>query len=166
MNGSPTPSFWLYAAIAALAVLRFLTRELRERKLRKATVYAIPIVLAILAGLSSFATLQAAPWESGRLTIAVIAALIVGLPFGLAVVHYSTVRRGESPAVFYAKGSATTVGIWIAALLLRMLGRAIVGTADQGNVFVLNTALVALLASAIFVVRLRFVQKAAVAQGP
>jgi len=157
------------AVITVLIVLfvigRFLARELRERRFAIGRIYALPAVLGaialVLIGLSAVREPQAV----GILAIACVAAVVVGAGIGYAVAHFTTVRVTNEPGVLYARGSLTTVAIWIVALLLRLVPRVALFSGGprvyaSGESIALNAALLVLLASALFFVRFRLVAAA------
>jgi hypothetical protein len=170
MPTSSSQTAWITIAFVALIVLRFLFRELRERRVRTRTIFLIPVIIGGLAIWFAYLTATLAPSALPSLPIAVAAALVVGGGLGLAIAHFTTVRTGP-PGFIYLRGSWITVAIWVGALLLRMVGRYVVtgsATGMAGRVtaagsagglspdyWLLNTALFVLLAGAALVVRLR-----------
>jgi hypothetical protein len=168
MQMPSSQTLWITIGFIGLIVLRFLIRELRERRVRTNTIFVIPAILGGLAVWFGYLTVTLAPSVVSVLPIAIAASLVVGAGLGLAVAHFTTVRVGP-PGIIFMRGSWITVMIWIVALLLRMLGRyAVTGSATgmmstssgrAGGVspdsWLLNTALIVLLAAAMVVVRIR-----------
>ena len=147
-------------AIGVLVVARFLVRELRERKIVLARIYLPPAILgAIAIALVADAAISR-PDATPFLAIACIAGLAFGAAVGYGVAHRTRVRVTDDPRVVFARGSLTTVAIWVGALALRLFGR-IAFSADAARAAhygaALNAALLVLLASALFFVRYRLV---------
>jgi hypothetical protein len=157
----PTPlgqTFWVTLAILIVVVLRFLARELRERRVRMSMLFVIPGFLGLIALWLCYLTLTRAPQFSGELALEALAALVVGTGIGLAVAHFTRVRSG-GPNLVLIRGSWITVAIWIGALLLRLAGRAAFATSNLDTQLLLNSGLVLMLAFATTVVRLRVLQE-------
>ena len=96
------------------------------------------------------------------LAIGSLAGIVAGTGIGLAVAHFTSVTPGPVPGVVLVKGSATTVAIWIFALLLRLVPRLILGASPHtpGTFLMLNAVLLVMLAIAIFTVRLQILRRA------
>lgn len=168
MQMPSSQTLWITVAFIGLIVLRFLFRELRDRRVRTASIFLVPVIIGGVAVWFGYLTATLAPSSLASLPIAVAASLVVGAGIGLAVAHFTTVRVGP-PGFIYMRGSWITVAIWVGALLLRMLGRyAVTGSATGMTSFssggaggispdywMLNTALFVLLFAATLVVRLR-----------
>jgi hypothetical protein len=167
MQMPSSQTIWITAGLIGLIVLRFLFRELRERRVRTQLIFLIPVILGGFAAVFGYMTLSLAPSEATSLAISIAASIVVGIVLGLAIAKFTTVRVGP-PGIIYMRGSWITVGIWIFALLLRMAGRFVVtgsatgmSSASSANglgtpeSLMLNTALLVLLAAAIATVRVR-----------
>lgn len=154
----------VWIAIAIAVVARFGFRELRERRVRLARLFIVPVVFGIVALTLIVAAGALAPHGLGALAGATVAGVVVGAAAGVGVARFTTVRSGGEPGIVYVRGSLATLAIWIAALALRMVARFNVGTHDAGNTAIANAALVVLLATAITIVRYRIYVEARVAR--
>jgi hypothetical protein len=154
MSSLPPQSLWIYLALVALIVVRFLMRELRVRRMALSRIWYAPAFVVAVAVWLAWTTLSAAPYVVPQLVIAVPAALVVGGALGWAVAHFTTVQNGGN-GIAIVRGSWITVAIWLFAFALRLVGRLAVGSAGLGEQLMLNTALVVLVAVAISVVRFR-----------
>ena len=157
MPTSNTP--WITLALVALVVVRFLARELRERRIVLARIYVIPAIVGALGLWLVWLTLARAPNQDLNLALGSLAGIAVGCGLGLAVARYTRVRA-DAPGVVLVRGSWATVAIWVGALLLRLAGRLLVGTANLGLTLMLNASLVVLVASALLMVRVQIVRAA------
>ena len=157
MPTSNTP--WITLALVALVVVRFLARELRERRIVLARIYLIPAIVGALGLWLVWLTLARAPNQDLNLALGSLAGIAVGCGLGLAVARYTRVRAG-APGVVFVRGSWATVAIWVGALLLRLVGRLLVGTTNLGLTLMLNASLVVLVASALLMVRVQIVRAA------
>ncbi len=163
MNGIPTgPNLLLTLLLVGAVVLRFLLRELRVRKIPLNRLFVLPLIFGLLVVLLVYATLSQSPDQLVPLLVGSLAALLAGTVIGLAVAHFTSVAAGPVPGVVLVRGSATTVAIWIAALLLRLIPRLILGATTHvaGTTLMLNAVLLVMLAVAIFVVRLQISRRA------
>jgi hypothetical protein len=160
LPGVPGISFTL--VLIAVVVLRFLARELRVRRMALSRLFVLPAIFALLVIFLVVVTIQQDPGQSFALCIGSLAALVVGAGIGVAVAHFTTVSAGAVPGVVLVRGSATTVAIWIVALLLRLVPRLILGAAPHtpGTFLMLNSVLLVMLAVAIFTVRLQILRRA------
>ncbi len=144
--------------IGLLVVGRFLQRELRERRFVVARIYLLPAIAgAVAIGLAAYAVIKR-PETAGVLAAASVVAIVLGAAIGYAVAHRTTVRVTADASVLYARGSLTTVAIWVGAVACRLLARvAFVSDPARAVHFgdALNAALLVLLASALFFVRYR-----------
>ena len=113
-------------AMIVLVVVRFLARELRDRRLPFNRFFAIPIVFALLCAFLIFVALSAAPELTLELGIGCAAAVVVGAGIGLAVNRFTSVRISDDRKAAIVRGSRITVAIWLGALALRWVGRVIV----------------------------------------
>jgi hypothetical protein len=160
MSDQPTGSttLWFTLAIVALVVVRFLARELRDRKIPINRVWIVPGVMFLLCAYLFATTLQIESDLLLEVLIGSIAGIAVGAAVGLAVDRFTTLRLSSDGKAMIVRGSMITVGIWIGALLLRLLGRFVAAkfsTHSLGMMMVLNTSFVFVIA----IVRLRYVQR-------
>jgi hypothetical protein len=149
--------------LLALVVLRFLARELRDRRIPLRRFYALPGVFAVLAALLVALDAASAPWLLPELLAGTPAGIAVGFAIGLAVDRFTSLRLDPGGTVAIVRGSWVTAGIWVAALLLRLLGRYVAWSAGLRSVGVsltLNAVLVVMLASAVLTLRLRLFSRA------
>jgi|SRR5271165_1843394 len=164
MNGLPAAGqgVWLTLVLVAVVVVRFLLRELRVRRMLLNRIYVLPAVFGLLVAFLFVTTLSQDPSQLTNLIVGSLAAVVIGAGVGLAVAHFTTVERGNASGVVLVRGSATTVAIWIGALLLRLVPRFVLGTVPHspGTTLMLNTVLLVLLWVAIAVVRLQIVRRA------
>jgi hypothetical protein len=140
--------------LVAFVIVRFLMRELRVRKMALSRIWYAPAFVGAIAVWLAYLTLSTAPYLAGTLAIAVLAGAVVGFPIGWAVAHFTTVQNGGN-GIAIVRGSWITVVIWLGALALRFVGRAVVHTSTQGEGFMLDTALIVLVGVSIAVVRYR-----------
>jgi hypothetical protein len=168
MPVSSSQTLWITLGFIGLIVLRFLFRELRERRVRTQIIFLIPGILGAFAIWLAYLTVSIAPTFATSLAISIGCAIVVGIGLGLAIAHFTSVRVGP-PGIIYMRGSWITVAIWIVALLLRMVGRFAVtgsatgmtaavsgaGSAGSPESLMLNTALLVLLCAATATVRVR-----------
>jgi hypothetical protein len=158
MSGGMEKNIGIGIAIAVLVIGRFLMRELRERRFLISRIYIVPAILGIFGiGLVVFASV-AHPDTIPVIAIACVAAIALGAVIGYGVARNTTVRVTDDPTVLFARGSAATVAIWLAALAIRLVAR-IPFLSDPSRYThwgeALNAALLVLLASALFFVRYR-----------
>jgi hypothetical protein len=155
---------WFTIAIVVLVVVRFLARELRVRKVPLSRFFLVPIVVCLLSLWLIFIAFETAPSLLLELTIGIIAAIAVGSGVGLAIDRYTTLSLSDDRKVAFIRGSWATVGIWVAALLLRQFGHFVAehvaDTHNFGMTMVLNATLLVLVAAAIVVLRLRLFARA------
>jgi hypothetical protein len=145
-------------ALVALVVVRFLYRELRQRKIRVRTLWIRPGILALFTALLIASAFAIPGVNLPVVAIAVAGGAAVGVVVGLLVAgSTSFAPAGERGAVL-AKGSAVTVAIWIGAIVLRLIARyAFAGAgAGQAEQFELNVGLLALVTAAFVVVAIAF----------
>ena len=153
---------WITLAVVLLVVLRFLARELRDRRMVLARIFLVPAIVGAIALYLIVLTVMQAPGLSAELAIGAVAAAIVGVGVGLAVNRFTTVRPAADPSAVIVRGSYATVAIWVAALLLRVVGRVLAEGANlgEGAILLLNACLLVLLGVAIVTVRLQIVRRA------
>jgi hypothetical protein len=144
--------------IGLLVIGRFLMRELRERRFLISRIYLVPVALGIIGIVLVVIAGVAHPDTIPVIGVACFAALALGAVIGYGVARNTTVRVTDDPTVLFARGSAATVAIWIAALAIRLVAR-IPFLSDPSRYThwgeALNAALLILLASALFFVRYR-----------
>jgi len=153
---------WLTVLLVVLVVARFLARELRVRRMALSRLFVLPAIFAVLVVCLVVLTIQQDAGQIFPLAIGSLAGIAVGAGIGLAVAHFTSVTAGPARGVVLVRGSATTVAIWIGALLLRLVPRFIIGstTHTPATFLMLNSVLLVMLASAIFTVRLQIMQRA------
>ena len=122
----------------------------------------LPLIFGLLVLVLFYATLSQSPDQLVPLVVGSLAAVVVGTGIGLAVAHFTSVEAGPVRGIVLVRGSATTVAIWIAALLLRLVPRLILSASSHttGTSLMLNAVLLVMLAVAVFVVRLQVLRRA------
>ena len=153
------PPLYLFAVLL-FVVGRFLTRELRERKMLLSRLYVLPGIAGCLALFLVVTTAFLFPATTVLLAGETCISLGVGLAVGLAVAHFTTVRLGEQPGSVYVLGSWITVAIWIGALALRWAARLAIPMADVTATQSANAALLVMVTAALAMVRYRVALKA------
>lgn len=150
---------WLTLAIVAAVVVRFLVRDLRDRRMRAGPgLFVVPAFVGALALLSVGSAAVLAPSHLPELAIGSLVSAVVGAGIGLAVAHFTTVRAAVGDAArdtVVVRGSYATVAIWVAALALRFGARYAVGVGARGEATAANASLVVMIATIVFVVRYR-----------
>jgi hypothetical protein len=159
-GGLGSSTVFITLAIVVIVVARFLTRELRERRIALSRIFLIPAFLTALVLYLVYLLLQVNAGLTPLLAVAALPAAVVGAVIGLAVARFTTVRPGDRPGTIFIRGSYTTVAIWIVALALRLVARAFVLSAGIGMNLVLNTALLMMLVVAFTTLRLRILAEA------
>ena len=157
-GGAGTDTTLITLAIVALVVVRFLFRELRERKVRVRTLWIRPGILIFFTLLLIAGSFAIPGVDFGVMALAFAIGAALGIVTGMLVVRSTAFRpAGERGAVF-AKGNATTVIVWVVALALRFVARfAFAGSgASPGQQFELNAGLLALVTAAFIVVAVQF----------
>lgn len=144
-----------YVAIGLVVVGRFLANELRERRLVLSRIFLAPGIVGLLALYLLVATGGLFPTTRLLLAGEACITLGIGLAFGLAVAHFTKVRLGETPGTVYVLGSWATVGLWLAALALRLGVRFVLSPTDTDATLSANAALVVMVAAALAMVRYR-----------
>lgn len=150
-------------ALLVLIVVRFLARELRDRRLPFNRFFATPIIFAFLCAFLIYVAASAAPELSLELTIGCASAVAVGAALGLAVDRFTTVRISADRSAAIVRGSWVTVAVWLGALALRWIGRMIVENVsgvNAGMSFMLNASLLVIVATAATVLRIRLLARA------
>jgi hypothetical protein len=162
MSDSMRTETWITLAVFLLVVVRFLARELRDRRIVLGRMFLVPAIVGAIALYLIVLTVMHAPGLAGELAIGAVAAAIVGFGVGLAVNRFTSVRPAADPSAVIVRGSYATVAIWVAALLLRLVGRVLAEAANLGGgaILMLNACLVVLLAVAIVTVRLQIARRA------
>lgn len=149
-------------ALVALVIIRFLLRELRDRRIPLDRIWIVPaFVTAVVALVFALTLATEAPFLP-ELVIGCIAGILVGAGVGIAVDSFTALRLSDDGKTLIARGSLVTVGIWVAALLLRLLGRFIAGASSAhspGMIMVLNTSFAAVIAAAVVALRVRFIAR-------
>ena len=158
-NGGPgTTSALITLVVAALVVVRFLFRELRERKVRLRSIWIRPGIVAALTAVMIAAAIGTRGTNLGLLAISLVVGAVLGIVTGSLVVRSTTFRSAPERGAVLVQGSITTVIIWIVALALRYVARfAFAGSgASLAEQFELNAGLLALVTAAFVVVALEF----------
>lgn len=154
-------TLWVTLAVALLVVVRFLVRELRVRRIPLGRLFLLPGFLGLISLVLIYASVAQAPDVMQLLSISAIAAVLVGAFIGLAVARFTTVNLAPEPNVVLVRGSIATVAIWVAALLLRIVGRTLAGfEGGPAIVLMLNTSLVIMLTTALTTVRVQILRRA------
>jgi hypothetical protein len=159
MNGGQgTSSALITLVVAAVVVVRFLFRELRERTIRLRTLWLRPGIVAVAAVALVVVALISPRTDRAILALACIGGAVVGVVAGLLVVRATTFRPAGERGAVLAHGSVTSVIVWIVALVLRYAARfAFAGSgASPAEQVELNAGLLALLTAAFVVVALAF----------
>jgi hypothetical protein len=163
MTQTGSQAGWITLAVVAVVVIRFLVRELRDRTIPLNRMWLVPAIIAALSLYLFFTTLTIQASLLPELLIGCAAGIAVGAGVGLAVDRFTSVRLVKAGSAIVVRGSMITVGIWIGALLLRLLGRFVVGQFSEhtlGMTMLLNTAFVFVIAAAVVTVRWRYRERA------
>ena len=157
-GGSGMTSTWISVAIVALVVVRFLFRELRQRRVRVRTLWIRPGILAVLTLLLIAGSFATRGTNFGVLAIALVIGAVLGVVTGTLVARSTTFAPAGERGAVLARGSAITVAIWLVALALRFAARLVFAGsgASPAEQFELNAGLVALITVAFVVVALEF----------
>jgi len=157
-------TLWITVGVIVLVLARFLFRELRVRRMKTGSLFAIPVVIGILGAFAIYSVIVVAPDQIPNIVIGSMVAIVVGVGIGLAVAHFTTVQVAK-PGLLLVRGSWMTVAIWVAALALRLIARWFVSggttivyssaTSTAGPSLMLNAVLVVMLTVAFTTVRLR-----------
>jgi hypothetical protein len=157
-------TIWITLAVIALVLARFLFRELRVRRMKTSSLFAVPVLAGIVGAFTIYSVVIAAPNQMTSLVAGSIVAVAVGIGIGLSVAHFTTVQTA-APGVLLVRGSWITVGIWVAALALRLIARWLVSggqsvvyvntSSVDGPSLMLNAVLLVMLTTALTTVRLR-----------
>lgn len=122
----------LTAIVLLAAVAIFLVRNLRTRRVTVARFWVVPVVLAVLTGVTFEGTLRQD--TSTTTLIAIFAGVIAAIPFGFARGHASRVRLGERPGTLYLDPSPLLVAIWLFAFVAKFVMRLYLpGTSINGS---------------------------------
>jgi hypothetical protein len=153
---------WFTILLIVLVVARFLARELRVRRMALSRLFVLPAIFLLLVLWLVVLTIQQDAGQIFALAVGSLAGVVIGAGIGLAVAHFTSINAGPAKGVVLVRGSATTVAIWIGALLLRLVPRLIIGATPHtpATFLMLNSVLLVMLASAIFTVRLQILQRA------
>lgn len=157
-GGAGTSTTLVTVVVVALVVVRFLFRELRERRVRLRTLWIRPGIVAVFTVLMVIAAFASHGTNVGVLALAVVAGAVLGVVTGTLVVRSTTFRPASERGAVLVQGSITTVAIWLVALALRYAARfAFAGSfASAAQQFELNAGLLALVTVAFVVVALAF----------
>jgi hypothetical protein len=157
-------TIWITIAVIALVLARFLFRELRVRRMKTSSIFAIPVVAGVVGAFTIYSVVVVAPAQIPPLVVGSVVAIAVGIGIGWAVAHFTTVQIATQ-GVLLVRGSWITVGIWVAALALRLFarwfvsgGQSIVYTntsSVDGPSLMLNAVLLVMLTTALTTVRFR-----------
>src|ERR1700676_2157714 len=158
-------TIWITIAVIALVLARFLFRELRVRRMKTSSIFAIPIIAGVVGAFYIYLVVSAAPNQMTPLVAGSIIAVAVGIGIGWAVAHFTTVQTATQ-GMLLVRGSWITVGIWVAALALRLFARWFVSggqsivyvntSSVDGPSLMLNAVLLVMLTTALPPVRFRF----------
>jgi len=157
-------TLWITVGVIVLVLARFLFRELRVRRMKTGSLFAVPVVIAIIGAFTIYSVIAVAPDQIPNVVIGGMVAIVVGVGIGLAVAHFTTVQVAK-PGLLLVRGSWVTVGIWVGALALRLIARWFVSggtaivyssaTSTLGPSLMLNAVLVVMLTAALTTVRMR-----------
>jgi hypothetical protein len=145
-------------AIVALVVVRFLFRELRQRKITVGRLWIRPIILGVFT-LALVAGAFAVPGVNlGVMLLSIVVGSALGIVTGMLVARSTTFAPANQRGAVLAKGNATTVIVWVAAIVLRLVARFAFAGAGAGPAqqFELNAGLLALVTAAFVVVAMAF----------
>lgn len=161
MNGSSgsfaTLGTVLPLLLVVLVVVRFAFRELRERIVRIPTIWIRPALLLALSAYLVVLTLRLDPHDGTITASAVLIGALLGLVTGIAIVRNTNFAAAGVPNAVRVRGNRTTLAIWIAALLVRVLARFVYpGFGDPLAQLPLNCGTVALVSVAFVVIAAEF----------
>jgi energy-coupling factor transporter transmembrane protein EcfT len=110
----------VYLAIIALVIVRLM----RPQRMRASRLWIGPAAIVALSVFVIWVSYEAhaAVWA---IALAVVAGLILGVPFGLVRGRHTDVRTTENPHVLLVQPSTAPVLIWFAAFAVRFLIRAL-----------------------------------------
>jgi hypothetical protein len=164
MMQSGQQTIWISVGVIVLVLARFLFRELRARRMKTGSLFAVPVIVAIIGAFVIYSVVAVAPDQIPNIVIGGMVAIVVGIGIGLAVAHFTTVRVSE-PGTLLVRGSWVTVAIWVAALTLRLAARWFVSggqtivytsaSSTAGPSLMLNAVLIVMLTAALTTVRVR-----------
>ena len=145
-------------AFALVVIVRFLFRELRERKIRVRSLWIRPGILGVLMVLLLAGGFAIPHVSKPLMLLSALIGAVVGVVTGALVVRSTTFAPAGERGAVLAKGSIVTVIIWVAAIVLRLAARyAFAGAgADAATQYELNAGLVALITAAFVVVAMQF----------
>jgi hypothetical protein len=157
-SGAGTTTNLIYIGIALLVIVRFLFRELRERKVRLRSIWIRPGILAAFTAVLIGVAFTVPHTNVGFLVLACAVGIVLGVITGMLVARSTTFRTAGERGAVLVKGNTTTVIVWIAAVALRFVARfAFAGSgASPAEQVELNAGLLALVTAAFVVVALEF----------
>jgi hypothetical protein len=157
-NGNELSANLITLAIVLLVIVRFLFRELRERKVRVRTLWIRPGILAVLLLVLLAGGFAIPRIDKPVMLLSALAGAAIGVVVGALVVRSTTFAPAGERGAVLAKGSIVTVMIWVVAIVLRLAARYTFAGfgADQASQFELNAGLVALVTAAFIVVAILF----------
>src|ERR1700692_3068449 len=115
-------TIWITLAVIALVLARFLFRELRVRRMKTSSLFAVPVLAGSVGAFTIYSVVIAAPNQMTSLVAGSIVAVAVGIGIGLSVAHFTTVQTA-APGVLLVRGSWITVGILVGAPAFRLIYR-------------------------------------------
>jgi predicted membrane metal-binding protein len=147
-------------AFAALVVVRFARRELRERTVSLRTLWIRPVLLLIATGYVWWACVRFDPTGTGELVVASLLGIALGVVAGILIVRNTTFRPAGVAHAVRAQGNRVTFLVWIGALVVRLGARYVVphGTSPLAQL-PLNGGTVALVAAAFTVIAAGFARE-------
>ena len=157
-NGGAPNTTLLTLAIVLVVVVRFLFRELRQRKVRVRTLWVRPGIFALFSVLLLGGAFAVPHINFAVMALAVVIGAALGIVTGTLVVRSTTFAPAGERGAVLAKGSIVTVVIWVVALALRLVARlAYAGSgAGPAEQYELNAGLLVLVTAAFIVVALQF----------
>lgn len=157
-GGAGPNSTYITLAVVLVVVVRFLFRELRQRKVRLRTLWIRPGILTVFTVLLIVGAFATAGLNVGVMLISIVAGAAFGLLTGWLVVRSTTFAPAGERGAVLAKGSIVTVIVWVAAIALRLVARFVFAGsgAAPAQQFELNAGLLALVTAAFVFVALAF----------
>ncbi len=144
-------------AVTVLVVFRFAFRELRERTITSPGMWIRPAIFVALTAYLVVLTAGINGRDDGIMLVSLAAGALLGVVTGVAIVRNTTFTPADKRNAVRVRGSRVTLGIWIAALAVRLLARFLFpGGADPRAQLPLNCGTVALVGVAFIIITLAF----------
>jgi hypothetical protein len=156
MGSTATQSLFALA-ITVWVVYRFARRELRERIVKRSTLWIRPAIMVALTVYLVYLSADLDPLGDGEMLAVLAGGAILGVIAGLAIVRNTRFRPAGMPNAVRAVGNKITFAIWIVALAVRLLMRFILPHgADPAAQLPLNCGTVVMTAVAFSVIAVAF----------